>query len=147
MKLEGEGKLLRLFIGESDTWHGKPLYQAIVERVRKEGLAGATVLRGIEGFGADSRLHTSRILRLSEDLPVVIEIVDTPEQIDRVVPILDEMVAEGMLTLERVQIVSYRSATNSVSRQQWNPWSRSRATSSSRRRRCSTRTSAAPSSS
>ena len=84
MKLEGEGKLLRLFIGESDTWHGKPLYQAIVERVRQEGLAGATVLRGIEGFGADSRLHTSRILRLSEDLPVVIEIVDTPEQIDRV---------------------------------------------------------------
>ncbi|MGH2977050.1 MAG: DUF190 domain-containing protein [Gaiellaceae bacterium] len=110
MKLEGEGKLLRLFIGESDTWHGKPLYQAIVERVRREGLAGATVLRGIEGFGADSRLHTSRILHLSEDLPVVIEIVDTPEQIDRVVPILDEMVGEGMLTLERVQIVSYRSS-------------------------------------
>ena len=112
VKLEGEGKLLRLFIGESDTWHGKPLYQAIVERVRKEGLAGATVLRGIEGFGADSRLHTSRILRLSEDLPVVIEIVDTPEQIDRVVPILDEMVGEGMLTLERVHIVSYRSSDN-----------------------------------
>ena len=74
-----------------------------------KGLAGATVLRGIEGFGADSRLHTTRILRLSEDLPVVIEIVDTPEQIDRVVPILDEMVGEGMLTLERVQIVTYRS--------------------------------------
>ena len=109
-RLEGEGKLLRLFIGESDTWHGKPLYQAIVERVRAEGLAGATVVRGIEGFGADSRIHTSRILRLSEDLPVVIEIVDTPEQIDRVVPILDEMVGEGMLTLERVQIVSYRSS-------------------------------------
>ena len=112
MKLEGEGKLLRLFIGESDTWHGKPLYQAIVERVRREGLAGATVLRGIEGFGADSHLHTSRILRLSEDLPVVIEIVDTPEQIDRIVPILDEMVAEGMLTLERVHIVSYRSSAD-----------------------------------
>jgi PII-like signaling protein len=110
MKLEGEGKLLRLFIGESDTWHGKPLYQAIVERVRKEGLAGATVIRGIEGFGADSHLHTSRILRLSEDLPVVIEIVDTPERIDRVVPIVDEMVGEGMLTLERVQVVSYRSS-------------------------------------
>jgi uncharacterized protein len=110
MRLEGEGKLLRLFIGESDTWHGKPLYQAIVERVRQEGLAGTTVLRGIEGFGADSHLHTSRILRLSEDLPIVIEIVDTPEQIDRVVPILDEMVGEGMLTLERVQIVSYRSS-------------------------------------
>lgn len=112
MKIEGEGKLLRLFIGESDTWHGKPLYQAIVERVRKEGLAGATVIRGIEGFGADSHLHTSRILRLSEDLPVVIEIVDTPERIDRVVPVLDEMVSEGMLTLERVQIVSYRSSAD-----------------------------------
>jgi PII-like signaling protein len=110
VKIEGEGKLLRLFIGESDTWHGKPLYQAIVERVREEGLAGATVIRGIEGFGADSHLHTSRILRLSEDLPVVIEIVDTPERIDRIVPILDEMVSEGMLTLERVQIVSYRSS-------------------------------------
>ena len=111
-RMEGEGKLLRLFIGESDTWHGKPLYQAIVERVRAEGLAGATVIRGIEGFGADSHLHTSRILRLSEDLPVVIEIVDTPERIDRVVPLLDEMVSEGMLTLERVQIVSYRSSAD-----------------------------------
>lgn len=111
-RMEGEGKLLRLFIGESDTWHGKPLYQAIVERVRREGLAGATVVRGIEGFGADSHLHTSRILRLSEDLPIVIEIVDTPERIDRVVPLLDEMVSEGMLTLERVQIVSYRSSAD-----------------------------------
>lgn len=111
-RMEGEGKLLRLFIGESDTWHGKPLYQAIVERVREEGLAGATVIRGIEGFGADSHLHTSRILRLSEDLPVVIEIVDTPDRIDRVVPLLDEMVSEGMLTLERVQIVSYRSSAD-----------------------------------
>lgn len=110
MKIEGEGKLLRLFIGESDTWHGKPLYQAIVERVRAAGMAGATVIRGIEGFGADSHLHTSRILRLSEDLPVVIEIVDTPERIDEIVPVLDEMVTEGMLTLERVQIVSYRSS-------------------------------------
>ncbi len=110
MRLEGEGTLLRLFIGESDTWHGTPLYEAIVERVRREGLAGATVLRGIEGFGADSRIHTARILRLSEDLPIVIEIVDTPERIERVVPILDEMVGEGMLTLERVHIVSYRSS-------------------------------------
>ena len=109
-RMEGEGKLLRLFIGESDTWHGKPLYQAIVERVRAAGMAGATVIRGIEGFGADSHLHTSRILRLSEDLPVVIEIVDTPARIDEIVPILDEMVSEGMLTLERVQIVSYRSS-------------------------------------
>jgi len=110
VRIEGEGKLLRLFIGESDTWHGRPLYQAIVERVREAGLAGATVVRGIEGFGADSRIHTSRILRLSEDLPVVIEVVDTAERIDAIVPVLDEMVGEGMLTLERVQIVAYRSS-------------------------------------
>jgi PII-like signaling protein len=110
MKIEGEGKLLRIFVGESDRWHGKPLYQAIVERVREEGLAGATVLRGIEGFGADSRLHTARILRLSEDLPVVIEIVDSAEQIDRVLPVLDEMVGEGMVTLERVEVIAYRGS-------------------------------------
>ena len=99
-RIEGEGKLLRIFIGESDRWHGKPLYEAIVQHVRKEGLAGATVIRGIEGFGADSHLHTSRILRLSEDLPVVIEIVDTAENVDRILPSLDEMVSEGMLTVE-----------------------------------------------
>jgi PII-like signaling protein len=110
MKIEGEGKLLRIFVGESDRWHGKPLYQAIVERMREEGLAGATVLRGIEGFGADSRLHTARILRLSEDLPVVIEIVDSAEQIDRVLPVLDEMVGEGMVTLERVEVIAYRGS-------------------------------------
>jgi PII-like signaling protein len=108
VKIEGEGTLLRIFIGESDTWHGKPLYQAIVERVRAAGLAGATVVRGIEGFGADSRIHTSRILRLSEDLPVVIEIVDTHERIDAVIPLLDEMVGEGMVTREKVQIIAYR---------------------------------------
>jgi len=107
-KIEGEGKLLRIFIGESDTWHGRPLYEAIVRRVRESGLAGATVLRGIEGFGADSRLHTSRILRLSEDLPVVIEIVDTPERIDEVLPLLDEMIGEGMVTVERVDVIAYR---------------------------------------
>jgi hypothetical protein len=110
VKIEGEGTLLRIFVGESDSWHGKPLYQAIVERVREQGLAGATVLRGIEGFGADSRIHTSRILRLSEDLPVVIEIVDARERIDAILPLLDEMVTEGMVTLERVQIVAYRSS-------------------------------------
>jgi hypothetical protein len=108
MKLEGEGKLLRIFVGESDTWHGKPLYEAIVQVARSEGLAGATVLRGIEGFGADSRLHTSRILRLSEDLPVVIEIVDTAEKVESVLPKLDEMVAEGLLTIERVHVIAYR---------------------------------------
>jgi PII-like signaling protein len=115
MKIEGQGKLLRIFVGESDRWHGKPLYQAIVERVRQEGLAGATVLRGIEGFGADSRLHTARLLRLSEDLPVVIEIVDSAEQIDRILPVLDEMVGEGMVTVERVEVIAYRGKGPGVS--------------------------------
>jgi PII-like signaling protein len=110
VKLEGEGKLLRIFIGESDRFEGKPLYQAIVERVRTEGLAGATVIRGIEGFGADSRIHTARILRLSEDLPVLIEVVDTAEKIDAIMPALDEMVGEGMVTVERVQVIAYRSS-------------------------------------
>jgi PII-like signaling protein len=110
MKIEGEGKLLRIFIGESDRWHGKPLYQAIVERVREAGLAGATVLRGIEGFGADSRLHTARLLRLSEDLPVVIEIVDAADKIEEILPALDEMVGEGMVTVERVEVIAYRGS-------------------------------------
>ena len=108
-RMQGEGKLLRIFIGESDTWHGRPLYEAIVARVREEGLAGATVPRGIEGFGAHSRIHSSRILRLSEDLPVVVEIVDTAENVDRVLPLLDEMVSEGMVTLERVEVIAYRA--------------------------------------
>jgi uncharacterized protein len=109
MKLEGEGKLLRIFIGESDKHGHKPLYQAIVEMLRKEGMAGATVLRGIEGFGASSHLHTSRILRLSEDLPIVIEVADTAERIEAIMPKLDEMVSEGMVTLERVEVVTYRA--------------------------------------
>jgi uncharacterized protein len=109
MKLEGEGKLLRVFIGESDKHGRKPLYQAIVEMLREEGLAGATVLRGIEGFGANSHLHTARILRLSEDLPVVIEVADTAERIEAIMPKLDEMVTEGLVTLERVEVVAYRA--------------------------------------
>lgn len=108
MKIEGEGKLLRIFIGESDTWHGKPLYEAIVLRLREEGLAGATVIRGIEGFGAHSHLHTARILRLSEDLPLVIEVVDSAERVEAILPVLDEMVTEGLVTLERVQVLKYR---------------------------------------
>jgi uncharacterized protein len=110
MKMEGEGKLLRIFVGESDRFEGKPLFEAIVESVRREGLAGATVLRGIEGYGASSHLHTSRILRLSEDLPVVIEIVDTAENVERVLPTLDAMVGDGMMTIERVHIVTYRGS-------------------------------------
>ena len=109
MKLEGEGKLLRIFIGESDKHGRKPLYQAIVEMLREEGMAGATVLRGIEGFGANSHLHTARILRVSEDLPIVIEVVDTAERIEEIMPKLDEMVTDGMVTLERVEVVTYRA--------------------------------------
>lgn len=110
MKLEGEGKLVRVFIGESDTYHGKPLYQAIVERIREEHFAGATVIRGIEGYGASSRLHTARILRLSEDLPIVIEVVDTEERIDQLLPILDEMVGDGLVTVEKAHIITYRGS-------------------------------------
>jgi hypothetical protein len=108
VKIEGQGHLLRIFVGESDHWQGKPLYQAIVERAREEGLAGATVLRGIEGFGAHARMHTARILRLSEDLPVLIEIVDSEANIRRVLPALDEMIGEGLVTLEKVEIIAYR---------------------------------------
>lgn len=109
MKFEGEGKLLRIFIGESDRFEGKPLYQALVETARAEGLAGATVLRGMEGFGASSHLHTSRILRLSEDLPIIVEIVDTVENIDRLIPVFDRMVGDGMMTLEKADVITYRA--------------------------------------
>lgn len=109
MKIEGQGLLLRMYIGESDQWHGKPLYQAIVELARSRGLAGATVLRGVEGFGAKSHLHTSRILRLSEDLPVLIEIVDQEDRLRAILPELDSMVGDGLITLERVEVIAYRT--------------------------------------
>jgi PII-like signaling protein len=108
VKIEGQGLLLRMYIGESDQWHGKPLYQAIVELARERGLAGATVLRGIEGFGATSHIHTSRILRLSEDLPVLIEIVDQEDRLRSILPELDAMVGDGLITLERVEVIAYR---------------------------------------
>jgi PII-like signaling protein len=108
VKIEGEGKLLRIFIGESDRWHGKPLYEAIVQAARDAGLAGATVLRGLEGYGAHSRIHTMKILRLSEDLPIVVEIADKAERIAQFLPTLDGMVDEGMITLEDVHIIAYR---------------------------------------
>ena len=107
MKINGEAKLIRIFIGESDRWHGVPLYEAIVRKVREMGLAGATVIRGVEGFGANSRIHTAKILRLSEDLPVLIEIVDKEERIAAVLPLLDEMISEGLITMERVEIIKY----------------------------------------
>jgi PII-like signaling protein len=108
MKLPEEGKLLRIFIGEGDTCHGKPLYEAIVLKAREMNLAGATVVRGIMGYGANSRLHTSKVLRLSEDLPVIIEIVDTEEKIRLLLPFLDEHVTEGLITMEKVQVIRYR---------------------------------------
>jgi PII-like signaling protein len=108
MKLPTEGKLLRIFVGEADRWHGKPLYQAIVEEARSRGLAGATVVKGFVSFGAHSRLHTATILRLSTDLPVVIEIVDTLEKIEAFLPTIDQMVQEGLVTLERVEVIVYR---------------------------------------
>lgn len=111
MNLPEDGKLLRIFIGESDRWEHKPLYEAIVLKARELGLAGATVLRGPMGYGANSRLHTAKILRLSEDLPLIIEIVDTGANIQRLMPHLDEMVTEGLVTLENVQIIKYRAAS------------------------------------
>jgi PII-like signaling protein len=108
MKIPTEGKLLRIIVGEADRWHGRPLYEAIVEEARKRGLAGATVWKGTMGFGAHSRLHTAKILRLSEDLPVIIEIVDAPDKIDGFLPDVDEMVSEGLVTVERAEVILYR---------------------------------------
>lgn len=110
MKLPEEGLLLRVFIGESDAYKGKPLYEQIVLKARELNLAGATVTRGVMGFGADSRMHTAKILRLSQDLPVVIELVDTQEKLDLLMPFLDETVAEGLITLEKVRVIKYRSS-------------------------------------
>lgn len=108
MNLPEAGVLLRIHVGESDRFHGRPLYEAIVLRARELHLAGATVLRASMGYGASSRLHTAKLLRLSEDLPVVIEIVDTEASIDAFLPHLDEMVHDGLVTLERVRVVKYR---------------------------------------
>lgn len=107
MKIEGEAQSVKIFIGESNQWHGKLLYDAIVRRCREMGIAGDTVTRGIEGYGANSRIHTARLLRLSEDLPIKIEIVDKKERIHQLVPLLDEMVTEGLITIEDVHVVKY----------------------------------------
>ena len=108
MKLPEEGQLLRIFIGENDTYKGKPLYEEIVLRARQLNFAGATVLRGIMGFGVGSRIYAAKVLRLSEDLPIVIEIVDTADKLDEIMPFLDETVGEGLITLEKVRIIKYR---------------------------------------
>jgi uncharacterized protein len=112
MQIPHEAILLRIFIGESDRWQHKPLYEAIVLAARESHLAGATVLRGPMGFGKTSRLHTAKILRLSMDLPLVIEIVDSEEKINAFLPILDKMMTGGLVTLEKVKVIDYRAAEN-----------------------------------
>ena len=109
MQIPHEAVLLRIFIGESDRWEHKPLYEAIVLRARELHLAGATVLRGPMGFGKSSRLHTAKILRLSMDLPLVIEIVDSDEKIQSFLPVLEKMMGGGLLTLEKVRVINYRA--------------------------------------
>ena len=108
MKLKGKASLLRIFVGESDKFNGKPIYELIVFRARELKLAGATVLRGIMGFGAHSHLHTAKILRLSEDLPIVIEMVDTRENLEKIMPFLDEIVRDGLVTIEDMEIIKYQ---------------------------------------
>lgn len=108
MKLPEQGMLLRIFIGESDKYKGKPLYEQIVLKARELHLAGATVLKGQMGFGADSRMHSAKILRISEDLPIVIELVDTEESLNKLLPFIDQVVTEGLVTLEKVRVIKYR---------------------------------------
>jgi PII-like signaling protein len=113
MHVEGPGKRVTVYIGESDRWHHRSLYEAIVEMLRREGCAGATVLKGVMGFGKGSRIHTANILRMSEDLPVVIDFVDTTERVERVMPMLDEMVGGGMIVVEDVHVFRYSEGRTS----------------------------------
>ena len=113
--LDGEQMLIRIFIGESDRWKKRPLSDALVERLRREGFAGATVFRGVAGFGAHSVLHTANLLRLSQDLPIVIEVVDSEEKARDLVPILDEMIPEGLVTMEKVRVLKYAARGSSAS--------------------------------
>jgi hypothetical protein len=110
-RFKGERTLMRIFIGESDKYQGRPLYEALLDRLRERGLAGATVLRGIAGFGASSAIHSERILRLSLDLPIIIEVVETEEAIESVLPDLDAMIGGGLITLERARVIMYRPGT------------------------------------
>jgi len=109
MKIPEEGYLLRIFVGESDKHGHHPLYESLVLRARENGLAGATVLRGVMGFGKNSILHTAKILRLSEDLPMVVEIVDSLEKIEKFLPQLDEMISDGLITVEKVRVIHYKA--------------------------------------
>lgn len=112
MKLPEEGVLLRIFIGENDRYQNRPLYEEIVNKAKELNLAGATVIKGILGFGASSRIHTAKLLTLSEDLPCVVEIVDTEEKIETILPFIDETVTEGLVTLEKMRIIKYRHRNN-----------------------------------
>jgi len=109
-KFEGERTLMRIHIGESDKWHGKPLYEAIVEMLRKEKFSGVTALRGVAGYGGSSVYHTDKLLRLSQDLPIILEIVESTERIEQILPRLDAMVEGGLITLEKVRVILYRAA-------------------------------------
>jgi len=109
MKMPADGKLLRIFIGEADKWNGKPLYEEIIFLAKKNGLAGATAIKGFMGFGCKSHMHTANLLRLSEDLPIIIEIVDSEEHINQFIPQLDAMVKEGLITLEKANVIMYRA--------------------------------------
>jgi PII-like signaling protein len=108
MTIEGEALELRVLIGEADRWHGRPLHEAILERLMERGMAGATVLRGVEGFGRNAHLHTSKLLRLSEDLPVMLVVIDAATRIRAILPELDEMVADGLITVQPVEVIAYR---------------------------------------
>jgi len=107
-RFESERTLMRIHIGESDRWHGKPLYNAIVELLRAEKFSGATVLRGVGGFGSSSVYHTEKIMRLSQDLPIVIEVIENAERIEKMPPELDQMIGGGLVTLEKVRVILYR---------------------------------------
>ncbi len=106
-KITSMAKRLRIYLGEADTWRGQPLYHAIVRKAKELDLAGASVFRGLEGYGANSRIHTARILDLSADLPVLVEIIDSAEYIDKLLPFLDEMVQEGMVTIDDIEVIKY----------------------------------------
>ncbi|MBI3933213.1 MAG: DUF190 domain-containing protein [Acidobacteria bacterium] len=108
-RFEGERTLMRIHIGERDKWEGRPLYEALIELFRQESFSGATVLRGVAGYGSSSRVHTEKILRLSQDLPIVVEVVEYSDRIEQILPRLDEMIGGGLVTLEKVRVILYRS--------------------------------------
>jgi PII-like signaling protein len=109
-KFEGERTLMRIHIGESDKWHHQPLHEAIVELLRREGFSGATVLRGVGGYGGSSVYHTDKLLRMSQDLPIIVEAIESTERIEKILPRMDEMVEGGLITLEKVRVILYRAA-------------------------------------